>query len=252
MSTASAPAGWLEDFAQAGTSHKDVGIIFVHGFTGSPASMRPWANYFADLGYTVRVPRLPGHATQWRDLNNVKWQKWPERVAKDLADLRKSCKKVFIFGLSMGGCTTLNVAEYFDVDGIVLVNPMIHIPGILVKFAPIIAKLRAGMPSVGDDIKKEGVTEWGYDVLPTKGVLQLNKMLKITRKELGAVLAPVMLFHSTEDHILPVSNTEIIMKELGSDQKQRIELANSYHVATMDNDAETIFANSLQFVQQYS
>jgi carboxylesterase len=252
MSTSSAPAGWLEDFAQAGSSHKEIGIIFVHGFTGSPASMRPWAHYFAERGYTVRVPRLPGHATQWQDLNNVKWQKWPERVAKDLTELRKTCKKVFIFGLSMGGCTTLNVAEYFDVDGLVLVNPMIHIPGMLVKFSPIIARLKAGMPSVGDDIKKPDTTEWGYDVLPTKGVLQLNKMLKITRKELGQVSAPVMLFHSEEDHVLPVSNTEIIMAELGSADKQRIELTDSYHVATLDNDAQTIFTNSLKFVERLS
>ena len=252
MSTSSAPAGWLEDFAQEGSSHKDIGIIFVHGFTGSPASMRPWAHYFTERGYTVRVPRLPGHGTQWQDLNNVRWQKWPERVAKDLADLRKSCKKVFIFGLSMGGCTTLNVSEYFDVDGIVLVNPMIHIPGIAVKFAPIIARLKAGLPSVGDDIKKPDVTEWGYDVLPTRGVLQLNKMLKITRKELRQVSAPLMLFHSVDDHVLPVSNTEIIMSEVGSADKQRIELADSYHVATLDNDAETIFVNSLQFIQRLS
>jgi carboxylesterase len=252
MATTSAPEGWLADYASVGTTHSKIGIIFVHGFTGSPASMRPWAHYFHEQGYTVRVPRLPGHGTQWQDLNKVAWQKWPERVAKDLAELRKSCEKVFIFGLSMGGCTTLNVAEYFDVDGIVLVNPMIHIPGLQGKLVPLISKFRTGAPSVGDDIKKPNTTEWGYDVLPIKGVNQLNKMLRITRQELGRIEIPVLLFHSTEDHVLPVSNTEIIMAGISSKDKVRVELGNSYHVATLDNDAQTIFATSLNFVERLS
>ncbi|CAB4775920.1 unannotated protein [freshwater metagenome] len=62
----------------------------------------------------------------------------------------------------------------------------------------------------------------------------------------------MMLFHSVEDHVLPVTNTEIIMAEVGSQSKQRIELVNSYHVATLDYDADVIFENSLVFVQELS
>jgi carboxylesterase len=105
---------------------------------------------------------------------------------------------------------------------------------------------------VGDDIKKPGVTEWGYDALPLKGVAQLYKYLKLALKGLSSIKTPTLLFHSTDDHILPVSNTEIIMSELASSQKRRIELANSYHVATLDYDAETIFENSRLFIEELS
>ena len=252
MATTNAPAGWLLDYFAVGSTNKSVGVIFVHGFTGSPASMRPWADYFKERGYTVSVPRLPGHATQWQDLNRVKWQEWPARVQVDLDRMRKICEKVFVFGLSMGGGTTLNIAENNILDGICLVNPMIHIPGALIKIAPLVALIQPGRASVGDDIKKPNITEWGYDVLPTKGVIQLDKMLKETRRNLGKVTCPTLLFHSVDDHVLPVSNTEIIMAEIESDAKQRIELTNSYHVATLDNEAPLVFANSLAHVQQYS
>jgi carboxylesterase len=252
MATENAPEGWLSDFAFDGRGdNAHIGIVLVHGFTGSPASMRPWAHTLVEQGYSVRVPRLPGHGTKWQDLNEVSWSQWPDRVVKDLEDLRKTCSKVFIFGLSMGGCTTLNVAENHPVDGLVLVNPMIHIPGIQIKFAPILAMLKPGMPSVGDDIKKPDVTEWGYDVLPTKGVIQLNKMLKITKANLGKVTAPTLLFHSVDDHVLPISNSDIIMAGIGTKEKQRIEMTNSYHVATMDYDADLIFANALAHIQQW-
>ena len=252
MATESAPQGWLEDFRSVGSGeNRKVGIIFVHGFTGSPASMRPWAEYFQKEGYTVSVPQLPGHGTRWENLNKVSWQHWPAKVVEELNWIRTECSKVFIFGLSMGGCTTLNVVESEAVDGIVLVNPMAHIPGFQIKLAPIIALFKKGMPSVGDDIKKPGITEWGYDVLPTRGVLQLQKMLLRTRKNLKKATAPLLIFHSADDHVLPISNTNIIVSEIGTpiDQISRVELSNSYHVATLDYDAEIIFERSMQFVK---
>jgi carboxylesterase len=74
-------------------------------------------------------------------------------------------------------------------------------------------------------------------------------MLRITRRNLPKITIPVQLFHSVEDHTLPVTNTEIILSEIGSINKTRIELVNSYHVATMDYDQELIFQNSLTFIE---
>ena len=77
-------------------------------------------------------------------------------------------------------------------------------------------------------------------------------MLKYTRSRLHDVTVPMQVFQSGDDHTLPVSNTEIIMKGVGSRVKQRIELTNSYHVATMDYDAEIIFENSKIFIETHS
>jgi carboxylesterase len=126
---------------------------------------------------------------------------------------------------------------------------MIHIKGIPAELAFLISRFQKMRTSVGDDIKRPGITEWGYDALPTRGIYQLLKMLRITRANLGKITVPVQLFHSVDDHTLPVSNTEIILDELGSTNKARIELVNSYHVATMDYDQELIFQNSLTFIE---
>jgi carboxylesterase len=256
MATTGAPEGWLEDYFAQGEAHHDIGIIFVHGFTGSPAAMRPWAHFMNERGYTVSVPRLPGHGTRWEDLNQVSWQEWPARVQTEIESLKKRCTSVFIFGLSMGGGTTLSVAASNELAGIVLVNPMIHIPGVGARVAlalsPIVHRVRKGLSSVGDDIKAPGVTEWGYDVLPTKAVGQLDALLKSTRANLAKVQAPTLLFHSVDDHVLPISNSDIIMAEIGSVERQRIEITNSYHVATLDYDAPFIFANALAHVKHFS
>jgi carboxylesterase len=151
----------------------------------------------------------------------------------------------------MGGGTVLNVAASHNEElaGLILVNPMIHVKGVPVELAFFLSRFQKMRTSVGDDIKRPGVTEWGYDALPTRGIYQLLKMLRITRRNLKNITIPVQLFHSVEDHTLPVTNTEIILSEIGSSNKTRIELVNSYHVATMDYDQELIFQNSLTFIE---
>ena len=252
MAVEGAPAGWMQDWAGTGTGkNAHVGVLLVHGFTGSPASMRPWGEFLHSKGYTVRVPLLPGHGTHPENLNKVKWQEWPAKVEFELSELRKSCDVIFLVGLSMGGGTVLNVAASHNeaLKGLILVNPMIHVKGVPVELAFFLSRLQKMRTSVGDDIKRPGVTEWGYDALPTRGVYQLLKMLRITRRNLPKITIPVQLFHSVEDHTLPVTNTEIILSEIGSINKSRIELVNSYHVATMDYDQELIFQNSLTFIE---
>ena len=255
MAVEGAPEGLLADwFAQGSGVNKEIGILLVHGFTGSPASMRPWAEYLNQRGYTVKVPLLPGHGTTPHDLNLVKWQEWPAKVESDLQELLRTCRKVFICGLSMGGGTTLNIATRYskDLAGIILVNPMIHVKFVPHQLAWVISRFQKMRDSVGDDIKRPGITEYGYDALPAVGVYQLLKMLHYTRKRLHDVTAPMLLFHSVDDHTLPVTNTEIVMKGVGSREKQRIELVNSYHVATLDYDQEIIFENSRLFIESHS
>jgi carboxylesterase len=252
MAIEGAPAGWMQDWSALGSGkNAHVGVLLVHGFTGSPPSMRPWGEFLHSKGYTVRIPLLPGHGTKVEDLNKTKWQEWPAKVTHELCELQNTCDTIILVGLSMGGGTVLNVAESKNeaIAGIILVNPMIYVKGVPVELAFLVSRLQKLRTSVGDDIKRPGITEWGYDALPTRGIYQLLKMLRITRQNLAKVTVPVQLFHSVEDHTLPVANTEIVLAGVSSQNKTRIELVNSYHVATLDYDQELIFQNSLTFIE---
>ena len=255
MSVNRAPAGLLQDFHALGDKKNGhIGVVLVHGFTGSPAAMRPWAEFLNARGYSVRVPLLPGHGTKPSDLNEVQWPEWPAKVKAEIAELQKQCSQVFVAGLSMGGGTTLHVAAELgdELSGIILVNPMIHVRGISPTLAFAISRVVKFGKSVGNDIKRKGVTEYSYDKMPYRGIHQLLTMLQLTRAALPLVKVPMQLFHSVDDHTLPVSNTEIIMREVGSKNRSRIELLNSFHVATLDHDSELIFANSLTFIEGLS
>lgn len=46
-----------------------VGVLLVHGFTGSPQTVRGLGAYLAERDLAVEGIRLPGHGTTWQDLN---------------------------------------------------------------------------------------------------------------------------------------------------------------------------------------
>jgi carboxylesterase len=70
------------------------------------------------------------------------------------------------------------------------------------------------------------------------------------REALPRLTQPLLLYRSAEDHVVPAASTAYVLRHAGSPDIEEIMLPNSYHVATLDNDAEEIFAGSLAFVRR--
>ncbi|MEO8329964.1 MAG: esterase, partial [Candidatus Nanopelagicales bacterium] len=68
-----------------------VGVLLCHGFTGSPASMRPWADQLAESGLSVELPLLPGHGTTWQDMQKTTWLDWYGAVDQAFMRLSARC-----------------------------------------------------------------------------------------------------------------------------------------------------------------
>ena len=230
------------------------GVLLCHGFTGSPHSLRPWAEHLAAQGMTVRLPRLPGHGTTWHEMNRTRWEDWYAEVDRAFGELRASTDDIFLMGLSMGACLALRLAELHGdaVSGLVLVNPSVTADTKLFLLAPVLKVLIPSLKGIGNDIKKPGVAELAYDRTPTKAAATLPAMWKVTQRDLGKVTAPVLVFKSTQDHVVGPESLEILRSSLPQSALEVRELADSYHVATLDNDAAAIFTGSLDFVRSHS
>jgi len=228
------------------------GVLFCHGFTGSPASMRPWARHFAERGYTVRVPLLPGHGTFHYDMRNTTWQRWYAVERDAVRELQRTCDRIFVFGLSMGGTLTLRLAQEFGdaLSGIVLVNASVHTEDPRAPYAKWLQYVLPSIPAIGNDIKKPGRDERAYDRVPVKSVLQLQQLWSVVRSDIDRVTQPTLMFMSSEDHVVEPSNAAWLAEHIPAQDKSSIVLQNSYHVATLDYDADLIFGKSLEFVQR--
>jgi carboxylesterase len=229
-----------------------VGALVVHGFTGQPRSMRPWADHLAAAGLSVELPRLPGHGTAWQDMTVTRWDDWYAEVDRTFSLLKARCDTVFVMGLSMGGSLSLRLAEKRpdEVAGLVLVNPAVHTERWDRHLLPFVRHVVKAFPGIVNDIKRPGQDEGGYDKLPLQPAYSLQQGWAAIRADISKVTAPLLLLHSREDHVVEPSNAAWILAHVASTDTTEIWLEDSYHVATLDNDAPLIFDESVKFVHR--
>jgi len=225
------------------------GVLVLHGFTGNPQSMRPLAEAVAAAGYTVDLPLLPGHGTSLDDLVPTRWEDWSGAAEAHFQALAARCDRVLVVGLSMGGALTCWLAErHQHLPGIALVNPVVQPPDAeLIEGGR--ALLEAGVETIdaiGSDIKKEGPVELSYPGTPIAAGLSLFAALAEVEAGLGDIHCPVLLLSSREDHVVDPVNGDVVEARV-SGPVERVLLEDSYHVATLDNDAPLIEAKVLEF-----
>lgn len=242
----------------------DIAVLMIHGFTGSPASMRPWGDFLHDHGHSVSGPRLPGHGTHWQDLAKTTWQEWYAQVDESFQELTDKHRLVFVAGISMGVALGLRLAQDRGeaVGGLMAVNPAVRRPERLdvpvllavnkVGLLNALAQIMPTVSGVKNDINKPGQDSTAYEQLPIKGALQLIKLQDDIGADLASVTQPMVVFTSITDHVVEPANSQMLMSEVGSQYKTQIMLPDSYHVATLDHDAQEIFQESLQFIERHS
>jgi carboxylesterase len=229
-----------------------VGVLLCHGFTGTTQSLRPWAEHLAAAGLTVVAPRLPGHGTTVADMNTTRFSDWYAEVERTFEDLRGRCDTVFVMGLSMGGTLALRLAEErgAQVAGLVIVNAALSTERKDAKLLPLISKVLPSLKGIGSDIKKPGVTELAYPKIPLKAAYSLQQAWPVVKRDLPRITCPVLAYRSADDHVVePLSGRQLLE---GCVHAQERVLLNSYHVATLDNDAPEIFAGSVAFVRAHA
>jgi carboxylesterase len=228
------------------------GILVIHGFTGSPVSMRPLATRFVDAGYSVELVLLPGHGTSLEEMKRTGFADWSQHVEHCYETLAARTERVFVIGLSMGGLLTCWLAQrHQDIAGIVVINPLIESLGSEIEEG-VSALIEAGMDEtdgIGSDIAKERVNESSYHKTPLVPLLSMLEAAAVVSTELSTISCPVLCFRSSQDHILESSHSDLLMASVAG-PAERIILENSYHVATMDYDAELIETQALAFVER--
>ncbi|MGH9018496.1 MAG: alpha/beta hydrolase [Acidimicrobiales bacterium] len=236
-----------EPFSSTGGTN---GVLVLHGFTGNPQSMRPLAEALGAAGYRVELPLLPGHGTSVQDMIPTRWSDWSAAAESAYSTLAVACPEVAVVALSMGGTLAMWLAErHGEIKGLALINPFIDPPA--ESFRDVLrGLLESGTevaPGVGSDIAKEGVVELAYPGSPVAPALSFFEGVDTVAAELGGVTCPVLLLSSRQDHVVPSSSGDVLVAGV-SGPVERVWLENSYHVATLDHDAEEIATRVLEFV----
>lgn len=228
------------------------GVLVLHGFTGNPVSMRPLAEAFAAAGFTVELPRLPGHGTSVEDMKTTRWEDYVGAAEGAYDQLARRCERVVVAGLSMGGSLTCWLAATRpDVAGIVVVNPAIDPPAESFRevMRQIIETGTDEWPGVGEDIAKPGQCEKAYKATPVACGLSVAEGLDRLAEKLGDIRCPALIMTSRQDHtVAPVSSD--ILADRVSGPVERVFFDRSYHVATLDYDQQELETRAVEFARK--
>lgn len=227
------------------------GVLVLHGFTGSPQSMRGLAEAFAAAGFAVDLPLLPGHGTSVDDLVETSWDDWSSAAEAAYEALAAQCERVVVAGLSMGGSLTAWLASrHPEIAGIVCVNPAVSIPA---EIASALQEMLDGgvdrIPAIGGDVADPEGREKAYDATPVAAMLSLAAAARAFGDELGRIACPVLIMTSPQDHVVEPSNSDLLAAGV-SGPVERVTLERSYHVATLDYDKDLINERAVEFARR--
>jgi carboxylesterase len=211
--------------------------------------MRPLAHAFAEAGFTVEQPLLPGHGTKIDDMLETHWADWSSAAEAAYVELASRCGKVAVAGLSMGGTITVWLAErHPEIAGIVTVNPMIDPPA--ESFRDVLRQMAEHAPvmqGIGSNIADPSVKEFSYDGTPIEQLLSLIEAVDEVHANLASVRCPVLIFTSPKDGVVPPVSSDVLAAGV-SGPVERVFCERSLHVATLDYDHEEIEARAVEFV----
>ncbi len=233
----------------------DVGVVLVHGFTGTPFEIRYLGERLAEAGFTVRAPRLPGHGTTVADLDATRWQDWAEAVERAVDALLMRCRRVAVVGQSLGGLLALHVASHRrDVACVASLAAPLWLDGLSAKVARWtrpegwLHRVRTIPKLGGSDVRDRRAKENNpcYDAIPTRALGELLTFMQLTDEALPSITQPVLVLHATQDHTAPVACAQRIAERTRA-VRTRI-LPHSYHLIAVDVERDIVAAEVRQFL----
>ncbi|MFQ6099977.1 MAG: alpha/beta hydrolase [Anaerolineae bacterium] len=232
-----------------------VGVLLIHGFTGSPPEMRLVGDYLHQRGFTVSGLLLPGHGTTVEDMNRRRWTDWTGHVEQALADLQARCETVFVGGLSMGSVLTLYLAaRHPELPGAVLYSPAVMVGNRLLYLTPVLKHLIHKKPKSNKSDLTDPRAElrlWHYEEYPVFAAHELLKLNLQVRRLLPQVTCPLLVIHSTLDRDIHPKSARLTYERAGSADKELITLHNSGHCLTVDSEWEFVAEKTYEFIQTH-
>jgi alpha-beta hydrolase superfamily lysophospholipase len=226
-------------------------VVFLHGLTDSPYSLRHVARRYRAHGYVSIAIRLPGHGTVPAGLTEVAWEDWAAAARLAVREARRRIGPslpLHLVGFSNGGALAMKYAldaiedsQLTRPDRIVLISPMIGITR-FARFAGL-AGLPALLPAFAKAAWLSILPEFNpfkYNSFPVNGARQswrLTQALQESIRRLAgtgrlADLPPILTFQSVIDFTvstraiiaslyvhLPANGSELVLFDVNRDAK---------------------------------
>ncbi len=226
-------------------------VLLIHGFTGSPREMLWLGTKIYQAGYTVSIPRLPGHGTNKEDFIASDWKTWLRSVCDEYMNLSESYERVFVGGLSMGGVLTSLIAAKFQPEKIFLCAPAFVATDKRIKLSPYLKYLvkkvkKNAKPFYPEPEFYEAVKDYCMYEYVEK-VADLYTLQKLSIKHMPEIHSKTLTVLSKNDEQVPFTEKKLIDRLLTAPNEYVI-LEKSSHIVTDDVERDIVAKQIIQFL----
>ena len=241
---------------------RSAGVLFIHGFTGTPAEIRYLGKGLSLRGIGAHCPLLEGHGTSVEDLSKTRWRDWLRSVEKKVESLEKiySPENFFIGGLSMGSllaihCYARNPGKF---AGLIVMGAALRLQ-ILAEYAigsyklmrlPFDIKVpKLGGPDVVDERVRSLIPSYMHHSI--RAAVSLREFSrKVRREDLSLLEGDVLLLHGKYDVTTPPANVELLRGEAEHARIRTKIFGRSGHLIPVDYDRDEVVECVADFVRE--
>lgn len=259
-------------------SKHPIGVLVIHGMTGTPLEMRPISRFLRRQGYRVVTPLLRGHGAGHKELLATTWPDWLAGVREEADTLIAECDQVFVVGLSASALlATLVAVDNPRISGVVLMSTHLgfwrpeNLPWnhFLLRYVMLIPFLRrhswwTEKPPFGiKDVRLQKNIERAIEASRTgeagahglfrtyvESIYQAKLLIAEALRQAPRVSARSLILHSMEDTLFGLKNATRLYSRLGSTCKNIIFITGCDHVMTVDLRKDDVARLVYEFISK--
>jgi carboxylesterase len=254
-----------------------IGVILVHGLTGTPTELSGIAKDLNAYGFTVFCPLLAGHCVSEAELLQTTWADWSKSVEEAFFAFSEHADVIFAGGISAGAVLSLRLAQIFPgrIRALSLYSTTLWWDGWSIPRLSFLLPLVLRLPYIGKRYRFEEA--WPYGIknkrlrervhaqmisgdpaaagfagTPGRSLRELWRLVDQVKVNLPQIKSPTLLIHARDDDIASIRNA-IYIKEHIRGPSRLIALEDSYHMITIDQERRQVGMETARyFVEQLS
>lgn len=200
-------------------------VVYLHGFSASPAELRPVPQEVAAaLGANLYIPRLTGHGQDGAALGQAAAEDWLADTARALAVGRVLGERVLVIATSTGGTlATIALADPAHAEGVAgvaMVAPNFGVAGFgglildlpwVEVWGPVLAGAERSFVPANEMQAAHWTTRY-----PTRAVLPVAALARTARAiDHGRIAVPVLMLHAADDTVVDVARIPPVVAAWG-------------------------------------
>lgn len=230
-----------------------IGVLLLHGLTGSAAEMRLLGEYLHGKGYTVFAPLLPGHGSDPEELVNCTQQDFYEAALAGYQKLANQygIEKVYLIGQSMGALLSLKLLQNGFGEKAALLAAPVFLHQRFGEWAKYLHYFKKFATRRKKGFRYQGKMIYpGYHQMPLKTLASTLILRKEVLGSLEKVSNEILLVYSRDEHTVRPESSDYLKSELKRAKTEQFWIENSGHTITLDRQRDQVFKKINQFFEE--